>query len=128
MPASHRPGGAHHAQRRHGGLAEELERAAQRRQRKDGRVAELPAHGALGRLESFAHEEAVAGAVSPPPGEARHAGLGRDALVADTRTVALAPGLFDCDLTRFERLLAAGTPACNICASDSSQYLATQAL
>ncbi|MCZ8100575.1 MAG: BTAD domain-containing putative transcriptional regulator [Burkholderiales bacterium] len=38
--------------------------------------------------------------------------LGRDALVADTRTVALAPGLFDCDLTRFERLLAAGTPAC----------------
>lgn len=38
--------------------------------------------------------------------------LGRDALVADTRTIALASGLFDCDLTRFERLLAAGTPAC----------------
>jgi adenylate cyclase len=37
--------------------------------------------------------------------------LGRDALVADARTVALAPGLFDCDLARFERLLAARAPA-----------------
>ncbi len=37
--------------------------------------------------------------------------LGRDAIMADSRTVALATGLFDCDLWRFERLFAMRKPA-----------------